>query len=74
MSPLIVSIVVFVGVSALVAGLAFIMRGDKEQALRYLRIALLNGYVQLDTLLTDPDLKGLAGDPQFEKLKAGQTD
>lgn len=52
----------------------YAVRGDKEQALRYLRIALLNGYVQLDTLLTDPDLKGLAGDPQFEKLKAGQTD
>lgn len=55
-------------------GCVYAVRGDKEQALRYLRIALLNGYVQLDTLLTDPDLKGLAGDPQFEKLKAGQTD
>ena len=31
MSPLIVSIVVFVGVSALVVGIAFMMRGDKEQ-------------------------------------------
>lgn len=55
-------------------GCVYAVRGDKEQALRYLRIALLNGYVQLDTLLTDPDLKGLAGDPQFEKLKVGQTD
>src|SRR3989304_5231630 len=31
MSPLIVSIVVFVGVSALVVGIAFMMRSDKEQ-------------------------------------------
>lgn len=55
-------------------GCVYAVRGETEQALRYLRIALLNGYVQLDTLQSDPDLKGLAGNPQFEKLKAGQTD
>jgi tight adherence protein B len=42
MSPLIVSIVVFVGVSALVAGLAFIMRGDKEQEVED-RLSVLTG-------------------------------
>lgn len=55
-------------------GCVYAVRGDTEQALRYLRIALLNGYVQLDTLQSDPDLKGLAGNPAFEKLKVGQTD
>lgn len=55
-------------------GCVYAVRGDADQALRYLRIALLNGYVQLDTLQSDPDLKGLAGNPVFEKLKVGQTD
>jgi Tetratricopeptide repeat len=52
----------------------YALRGDKPQALRYLRIALLNGYVQLQTLQSDPDLKGLAGDETFERFKQGLTD
>lgn len=55
-------------------GCVYALKGDKEQALRYLKIALLNGYVQLNTLQTDPDLKKLEGDPTFEKLKTGVTD
>jgi hypothetical protein len=52
----------------------YAVKGDKSQALRYLRIALLNGYVQLETLSLDPDLAKLQGDPQFERLKRGDTD
>lgn len=50
----------------------YALKGDKDQALRYLNIAVLNGYVQLDTLAQDPDLKALAGAEQFEKLKRGE--
>ena len=42
MSPLIISIVVFVGVSALVIGIAFMMRGDKEQEVEE-RLSVLTG-------------------------------
>lgn len=55
-------------------GCVYALKGDNAQALRYLRIALLNGYVQLDSLKADPDLKKLQGDPVFEKLKTGTTD
>ena len=51
----------------------YAVRGDRAQALRYLRIALLNGYVQLATLSSDPDLQGLHGDPTFERFKLGDT-
>lgn len=47
----------------------YALRNDKAQALRYLRIALLNGYVQLATLSVDPDLSSLQGDPAFEAMK-----
>lgn len=55
-------------------GCIYALKGDVDQALRYLRIALLNGYVQLDALSADPDLKGLAGNERFERLKSGLTD
>ncbi len=42
MSPLVVSIVVFIGVSALVVGLAFVLRGDKEQEVED-RLSVLTG-------------------------------
>ncbi len=49
----------------------YAVRGDPEQALRYLRTAVLNGYVDTATLAEDEDLKNLAGNPAFEKLKSG---
>lgn len=52
----------------------YALKNDQAQALRYLRIALLNGYVQLNTLDQDPDLKNLQGNETFEKLKKGVTD
>lgn len=55
-------------------GCVYALKGDAEQALRYLRIALLNGYVQLNTLQSDPDLKNLHGNEKFEALKQGITD
>jgi len=42
MSPLVISIVVFVGVTALVVGIAFTMRGDKEQEVEE-RLSVLTG-------------------------------
>jgi tight adherence protein B len=42
MSPLVVSIVVFIGVSALVIGIALTMRGDKEQEVED-RLSVLTG-------------------------------
>ena len=42
MSPLVVCIVVFVGVTALVIGIAFTMRGDKEQEVED-RLSVLTG-------------------------------
>jgi tight adherence protein B len=42
MSPLVISIVVFIGVSALVIGIAFTMRGDKEQEVED-RLSVLTG-------------------------------
>lgn len=42
MSPLVVSIVVFIGVAALVVGISFTMRGDKEQEVEE-RLSVLTG-------------------------------
>lgn len=45
-----------------------------EQSLDYLKLSVLNGYIDLKTLSSDSDLKNLAGNPTFEKLKLGQMD
>lgn len=45
-----------------------------EDALSYLKLSVLNGYIDLKTLSTDSDLKNLHGNPQFEKLKLGQIE
>jgi hypothetical protein len=50
----------------------YALKGEKEQSLRYLRIAALNGYVTMSTLDEDSDLKSLHGDEEFEKLKRGE--
>lgn len=44
------------------------------ESLEYLKLSVLNGYIDLKTLSTDSDLKNLAGNPEFEKLKSGQMD
>ena len=52
----------------------YAIQGEKEKALNFLRIALLNGYVNLETIEEDAngDFKNLADDPDFKKLKTGQ--
>jgi tight adherence protein B len=54
MSPLIVSIVVFIGVSALVIGIAFTMRGDKEAEVEDRLSVLLGGKAKQGRSKTDP--------------------
>jgi hypothetical protein len=54
-------------------GCVYALKGDTEQALRYLRIAIMNGYVQ-PSWDQDPDLKSLQGNATFEKYKKGQTE
>ena len=49
----------------------YALKGERDQALRYLKIAVLNGYISLDTLSLDPDLKSLRDDPEFIALAAG---
>ncbi len=50
------------------------MKNKKQESMEYLKLAVLNGYIQFATLGTDPELKNLHGDPTFEKLKLGQFD
>ncbi len=45
--------------------------GKTEEAIQYLRLTLLNGYVQVKTMSEDADLKSLHGNPDFERLKTG---
>ena len=47
----------------------FALRNDKEQAFRYLNMAVLNGYIDLNTLDEDPDLGNLREDPRYDQLK-----
>lgn len=52
MSPLIISIAVFIGVSALVVGIAFVLRGDKEQEVEE-RLSVLTGSKKKKTANAD---------------------
>lgn len=52
----------------------FAVKNKKQESMEYLKLAVLNGYIQFATLGTDPELKNLHGDPTFEKLKLGQFD
>ena len=45
-------------------------RGDRSGALDWLGQAVAHGYSRADSMATDPDLKGLRGDPAFEALVA----
>jgi hypothetical protein len=55
-------------------GCIYAVQNKVQESLDYLKLALLNGYVDTNTLATDADLKNLHGNPEFEKLKAGQID
>jgi hypothetical protein len=46
----------------------YALQGQKQLALRYLRLAALNRYSEPDQMLTDPDLRSLQGDPQLTEL------
>ncbi len=52
----------------------YAIQGKVEEALQYLKLSVLNGYIDLDTLNTDADLKNLHGNPDFEKLKSGHLE
>ena len=45
-------------------------RGDKEEALRWLELAALNGYALYDLTLRDGLLDGLHDQPRFQKIMA----
>ena len=49
-------------------GCAYSLRGDKDLALRYLRLAALNHYAEKDQLLSDPDLSSLQGEPGLSAI------
>ena len=44
------------------------------EAIEYLKLSVLNGYIDLKTLTSDSDLKNLQGNAEFEKIKTGQMD
>ncbi len=52
----------------------YAVQNKVEDALSYLKLAVLNGYIDLKTLNTDSDLKNLHGNPVFEKLKQGMIE
>jgi hypothetical protein len=55
-------------------GCVHAIQGRTSEALDYLKLALLNGYVDVQTLTTDSDLKNLNGNPLFEQLKSGRLE
>ena len=46
------------------------LRGDREQALDWLRKAVDSGFTAADWMTKDPDLASLHGDPEFEAIVA----
>ncbi len=48
----------------------YAVEGKKPLALRYLRIALLNGYTQKEAIQKDPDLDPLREDPEYKEIMA----
>ena len=49
----------------------YAIQGKTEEAIQYLKLSVLNGYIDIKTLSTDNDLKNLHGNPDFERLKTG---
>jgi hypothetical protein len=48
------------------------LKNDKEKAFNYLRIAVLNGFVDFGKVDQDPDLNNLHDDERYATFKAGQ--
>ncbi|MEW5854460.1 MAG: tetratricopeptide repeat protein, partial [Myxococcota bacterium] len=46
----------------------YAVEGKKELALRYLRIAMLNGYAQADAVDKDPDLDKIRGEAEYAEI------
>jgi hypothetical protein len=49
----------------------YAIQNKTEEALQYLKLSILNGYISFKTLSQDNDLKNLHGNAEFEKMKAG---
>jgi hypothetical protein len=49
----------------------YAIQGKTEEAIQYLKLSVLNGYIDIKTLSTDNDFKNLHGNPDFERLKTG---
>lgn len=52
----------------------YAIQGKSEEAIQYLKLSVLNGYIDLPTLSTDNDLKNLHGNAEFERLKSGSLE
>jgi hypothetical protein len=52
----------------------YAIQGKIDEAIEYLKLSYLNGYIDRATLSTDNDLKNLHGNPAFERLRAGELD
>ena len=52
----------------------YAIQGKADEAIQYLKLSVLNGYIDLATLNTDNDLKNLHGNAEFERIKSGQLE
>jgi hypothetical protein len=52
----------------------YAIQGKIDEALQYLKLSVLNGYIDLPTLSSDSDLKNLHGNAEFERIKSGQLE
>jgi len=50
----------------------YALQGKKAMAIRYLKIAFLNGFVPLEQMKEDPDLETLRKTPEYKKLVSGE--
>ena len=52
----------------------YAIQGKIDESLQYLKLSVLNGYIDLPTLSSDNDLKNLHGNAEFERIKSGQLE
>ena len=52
----------------------YAIQSKVDEALQYLKLSVLNGYIDLATLSSDNDLKNLHGNAEFERIKSGQLE